>query len=86
MLDRRQKVLLVLVLLAAAVGANLNFIAFFIVINAVAMFYYLALCAYKFYLIDLSLVSRKEIHVTKVELAALTDEELPVYTPTRSHN
>lgn len=79
-LDRRQKVVLVLALLAALLWAWVDFIGFFIVLNAAAMFYYLALCAYKFCLIDLSLTSHREVRVSDDELSALTDAELPVYT------
>ena len=78
-LDRRQKAVLVLALLAALLWAWVDFIGLFIVLNAAAMLYYLVLCAYKFCLIDLSLTSHREVHVSDDELSALPDGELPVY-------
>ena len=79
-LSGRQKVFLVAALGVSAAWAILNWMQFLIVVNALAVLYYLALSVYKFYLIDLSLVSRKEIHVGAEELRSLSEADLPVYT------
>ena len=79
-LDPRQKLLLVLLVLLLAVGAAFNLLLVLMVVNALAMFYYLVLSAYKFFLIDVALGSRKEIEIPPSELASLVEADLPVYT------
>ncbi|KPL04235.1 MAG: hypothetical protein AMK75_01315, partial [Planctomycetes bacterium SM23_65] len=49
-------------------------------VNGFLICYYLVLCSWKIWLIDESLVSRREIAVTPEEVAALRDEDCPVYT------
>ncbi len=79
-LDTRQKVCLVVLLLLLIVWGGFNLLGMLIFVNALAMLYYLLLSVYKFTLIDLSLGSRKEIEVPPSELAALREDELPIYT------
>ena len=79
-LDTRQKFLLLFLLLLLVAGSVLNLLAALILVNALAMIYYLILSLYKFFLIDLALASRKEIEVSPAELAALRDDDLPVYS------
>ena len=79
-LDLRQKVILILLIACACVWGWFDPVGLLIIGNALMMLYYLALCIYKFYLIDLALVSQNEIRVPDAELAALSDQELPVYT------
>jgi len=51
-----------------------------IVVNALLIIYYIVLCTWKIWLIDESLVSRREIVITPEEVAALPDEDCPLYT------
>lgn len=49
-------------------------------VNGFLICYYVVLCTWKLWLVDESLVSRREIEVTPGEIAALPDEKCPVYT------
>ena len=51
-----------------------------IVVNALLILYYIVLCTWKIWLIDESLISRREIVITPEEVAALKDEDCPMYT------
>ncbi len=50
------------------------------VVNGLFTTFYLVVSVYKFYLIHLSLGPEQELRFTPQELAALRDEDLPVYT------
>ena len=77
---RGQKIALWIALAAAAAWLIVDWVSFLLVVNGFFIVYYLVLSAWKLWLIDESLVSRREIVVTPEEIAALTDEECPEYT------
>lgn len=55
-------------------------IFFLSVVNGVLTTFYLVLCAFKIYLIHLSLASKREMEFTPEEIASLRDDDLPVYS------
>ncbi len=75
-----QKLILLVVLVAAAVCLVRWPKPTIMAVNGFLICYYLVLCSWKIWLIDESLVSRREIAVTPEEIAALTDEDCPLYT------
>ena len=77
---RGQKIALWVALAAAAAWAVLDWVSFLLVVNGFFILYYLTLSAWKLWLIDESLVSKREIVVTPEEVAALADEDCPEYT------
>jgi len=79
-LTRPQKLVILLALLVLIACLVLWPVVALIAVNGVLIVYYLVLCSWKLWLIDESLVSRREIEVTPEEVAALRDEDCPVYT------
>ena len=75
-----QKLVLLLVLAVVLVGLLRNWSHTLIALNGVCLAFYLLLVVFKAYLIHLSITSRREIHFSAEELAALRDDELPLYT------
>ncbi len=79
-LTRIQKVVILLLLLVCAVWAALDFILFLTVVNGILMTFYIVLCSFKLYVIHLALGEEKELTFSREEIAALRDDELPVYS------
>ena len=79
-LNRLQKVLGMLLLAGLAALLVFNFRFGLTVVNGFFITFYLVLTAYKVYLIHHSLGLAHEIRCTPEEIAALRDEDLPVYT------
>ena len=79
-LTRGQKLVLVLVLAGSAALVAWDWRKFLLYVNGFLICYYLVLCSWKLWLIDESLVSRREIEVTPDEVAALADGDCPLYT------
>ena len=77
---RGQKIGLLVALAAALAWVVLDWVSFLLVVNGFFILYYLTLSAWKLWLIDESLVSKREIVVTPGELAALKDDDCPPYT------
>jgi hypothetical protein len=77
---RGQKIALWVALAAAVAWVVLDWVSFLLVVNGFFILYYLTLSAWKLWLIDESLVSKREIVVTPEEVAALKDEDCPEYT------
>ena len=75
-----QKLALLLLVAGCVAWFLLNRVFFLSVVNGILTTFYLVLCAFKIYLIHLSLATRREMQFTEEQVAALTDEELPVYT------
>jgi len=75
-----QKVILLLLLGGCAAWLYLDHILFLTVLNGLLTTFYLVLCGYKIYLIQLSLSRRREMRFTAKEIASLKDEDLPVYS------
>jgi len=79
-LSRAQAVLLLLCAVFSILVAAYDWILFLTVINGIFITFYLVVCAYKFYLIDLALSAQQEMRFSDEEIAELRDEDLPVYT------
>ncbi|MEW6359430.1 MAG: glycosyltransferase family 2 protein [Planctomycetota bacterium] len=75
-----QKVAILLLLAGCAAWFIADRILFLTVVNAVLTTFYLVICAFKFYLIHLSLATTREMQFTPEEIASLKDEDLPVYS------
>jgi glycosyltransferase XagB len=75
-----QKLALWLSLAVLVAWAAWDWVSLLLVVNGFFIVYYLVLSAWKFWLIDESLASKREIVVTPQEVAALRDEECPPYT------
>ncbi|NOZ20322.1 MAG: glycosyltransferase [Planctomycetes bacterium] len=75
-----QKIVILLLLAGGVAWFIADRILFLTVINAILTTFYLVICAFKFYLIHLSLSSTREMEFTEEEIASLTDEDLPVYS------
>ena len=70
-LTRGQKLVILLALIALIACLVLWPVVALIAVNAMLIVYYLVLCSWKLWLIDESLVSRREIEVTPEEVAAM---------------
>jgi cellulose synthase/poly-beta-1,6-N-acetylglucosamine synthase-like glycosyltransferase len=83
-LTERQKKALFLIALVLSAGFVVDILTqqphTLIIINGLLLTFYLVVVIFKSYLIHLSITSRREIRFTAEELAALRDEDLPVYT------
>ena len=79
-LTRGQALVLALILAGSAAWVVWDWRSFLCVLNGFLICYYLVLCSWKLWLIDESLVSRREIEVTPEEVAALADGDCPLYT------
>jgi len=75
-----QKVVLLFILVLVGACFLLDWTATLIVVNGLFLAFYLAMVAFKAYLIDLSVRSQRELGFTAQEIAGLADEDLPVYT------
>jgi len=75
-----QKLFIFAALAAAAAWVAFDWVSFLYCVNGLLIIYYIVLCTWKIWLIDESLVSRREIVVTPEEIAALKDEDCPMYT------
>ena len=75
-----QKLVILAALAVCVAWCVMHWVSFLLAANAFLILYYIVLCTYKIWLIDESLVSRREIEVTPDEVAALSDEDCPVYT------
>jgi len=79
-LTRMQKALLVLCAAGLGLWIGTQYIPALTVINGFFISFYLILCAYKFYLIHLSLGGKVEMSFSPGAVASLKDEDLPVYS------
>ena len=79
-LTNAQRVVLALLLVGAVVWLMLNYIVCLTIVNGLLIAFYLVLSAYKLYLMHLSLGVPREMRFTPDEVAALTPDELPVYS------
>jgi hypothetical protein len=79
-LTRRQKQVILVALAASVVWLCLSWRGYLIALNGALIVYYLVLSAWKLWLIDESLISRREITVRPSELASLRDDQCPLYT------
>lgn len=79
-LSKFQKWLLVAILAGSLVWLAFDHILYLTVVNGIFTTFYLVICGYKFYLINLSLGSQREMRFAPEELGRLRDEELPVYS------
>ena len=75
-----QKLAILIALGALAAWLVLSWRTCLIALNGVMIVYYLVLSAWKLWLIDESLFSRREITAPPEELASLRDDECPAYT------
>ena len=75
-----QKAALLTLVALIAVSFAISWTATLIVLNGLCLAFYLAMVAFKAYLIDLSVRAGRELSFGAGDVAALTDEELPVYT------
>ncbi len=79
-LTRTQKMLLAAVLFVAAVLAVFHGYLLLLVLNALAIIFYIIHSMYKFWLVWRSLEHKRELAYTPQELAALDEQQLPTYT------
>jgi cellulose synthase/poly-beta-1,6-N-acetylglucosamine synthase-like glycosyltransferase len=79
-LTRAQKIGLLVALAGVAGGAVYDWVATLLVLNGVAIFFYVAHITYKLYLVWLSLDRGVEVSPAAEEMAAIPDEALPAYT------
>lgn len=79
-LSRGQIVVLLAFLIGSAVWLFLDRISYWIVLNSFITAFYIAISAYKLYLIYHALSHDLEVPVTAEDLDALNDRDLPVYT------
>ncbi len=79
-LTTAQKIWLILTVIGLVGLAIWNFRNFLIGINVVFTLIYLMMLVYKFFLVASAVGSDLEIPITDEEIAALKDDELPVYT------
>ena len=79
-LDARQIIIIILIVLISAVWIRFNFTSYIIVLNALATIFYISFSGYKTYLVYRALSHNMEVSVTQEELQALDDRDLPVYT------
>jgi cellulose synthase/poly-beta-1,6-N-acetylglucosamine synthase-like glycosyltransferase len=75
-----QKLFILVLMAGAAAWLILDWVSFLYTVNGILIVYTFVLCGWKLWLIDESLVSRREIAVAPEEVAALSDEECPAYT------
>ena len=79
-LTRGQLVFFVFLLLAFEVWLVMDPLLSLTLLNGVLLTFYLVLVVYKLYLIHLSLGRPRDLDYTPEEIAALADDDLPVYT------
>ncbi len=79
-LTTAQKVWLIVIVLALVGLAVWNFKNFLIGVNATFTLVYMAMLVYKFFLVASAVGSDLEIPISDEEVAALKDDELPMYT------
>jgi len=75
----QKSILLVLLLLVAPIGVLQGHLLL-LVLNGLAIIFYIVHSTYKFWLVWRSLEHRQELAFTAEELAALVDDQLPTYT------
>ena len=79
-LTRMQRLALVAALLGLLVWMWADHVFCLTVVNGIFTTFYLVVCVYKFYLIHVSLGTKKEMRFTEEEIAELRDDALPPYT------
>ncbi|HPP66451.1 MAG TPA: glycosyltransferase family 2 protein, partial [bacterium] len=79
-LDFKQKFIGLAILALCVFFAVDSGVIFFIGINIIINIFYLATTLYKFCLVFIGFVQKKEIDVSRYEIEQLSDETLPVYT------
>ena len=79
-LTRAQQVVLLLCLLGVGLWLWRGAVHCVTIINGLLISFYLVLCAFKLYLIHLSLGPAIDLHFTPEEIAALPTDQLPLYS------
>lgn len=79
-LTRRQRILILLSLLACSLAFALHPLRFVIWVNAALTAFYLILSVFKIHLMNLSLGRSREVQISEEDLQKLQDADLPLYS------
>ena len=79
-LTRFQRIVLLALMAGLLAWLWYDYVFCLTVVNGIFTTFYLVVCVYKFHLIHLSMGTQKEMKFSPQEVAALRDEDLPMYT------